>query len=104
VIRAVIVISLTVLGVLPFLLPLPVAFAYLRAMLSMDPMGPLDLRVLVLLVPSFLLDAWQYHARQETPFLRWPRWAQATLLAVVMLLIFLVTRTDTVTPFVYQEF
>jgi alginate O-acetyltransferase complex protein AlgI len=104
VLRSLVVLSLTLLGIAPFLMPLPGTFAFLRALFSMDPIGPLDLRVLVVLVASFLLDWWQYHTRQELPFLRWPRIAQAALLALVVLILVLVTRADTVSPFVYQEF
>jgi alginate O-acetyltransferase complex protein AlgI len=102
--RSLVVVTLTLVGITVFLMPLPAAFAYLRALLSMDPMGPLDLRVVGILVPSFLVDAWQYRTREELPFLRWPPVAQAVLLALVLLILFLVTRADTVSPFVYQEF
>jgi hypothetical protein len=36
--------------------------------------------------------------------LRWPRLAQATLLALAILAVFLMSQANTGTPFVYQGF
>jgi hypothetical protein len=64
----------------------------------------MDYRLLLFVLPSVAIDWLQVRSQDELPFLRWPRLAQATLLAVAALAIFLITRANTVAPFVYQEF
>jgi len=46
----------------------------------------------------------QFRRGDALDFLRWPRVAQATLLALAMLALFLVSQADTGAPFVYQGF
>jgi hypothetical protein len=55
-----------------------------------------------LLVPALLLDWVQY--KDELAFLKWPRWLQAVLLALVGILFLLLSLSDTAVPFVYQGF
>jgi D-alanyl-lipoteichoic acid acyltransferase DltB (MBOAT superfamily) len=100
----VMILSLTAAGLVVFLFPLPSAFAYARAILSLDPLAPMDYRLLAFVLPSVAIDWLQIRGKDDLPFLRWPRLAQATLLAVAVLVIFLITRANTVAPFVYQEF
>ncbi|MEW5871687.1 MAG: hypothetical protein AB1894_20630 [Chloroflexota bacterium] len=65
-------------------------------------------RQLALAAPFLGLSLWidwvQSRARDELVFLRWPRLAQAALLALALLAIFLATRADVGQPFIYQEF
>ena len=98
------VLALTAGGLLVFLFPVPTAIAYARGILSLDPLSPMDYRLLLFVLPSVAIDWLQVRSQDELPFLRWPRLAQATLLAVAALAIFLITRANTVAPFVYQEF
>jgi D-alanyl-lipoteichoic acid acyltransferase DltB (MBOAT superfamily) len=56
------------------------------------------------IVLSLGLDTCQYIRRDEVVFLRWPRLAQAFLLAAAILAIFLATRLKPVEPFIYQGF
>jgi len=61
-------------------------------------------RVFVVILPALWLDWVQYRRGDELVFLRWRRLAQAALLALAILAIFLATQTDTGAPFVYQGF
>jgi len=55
-------------------------------------------------VPAILLDWAQYRHKDELIFLKWPRWVQAALLALVTLGLFLASFADSAAPFVYQGF
>lgn len=54
------------------------------------------------LVPAVLLDIAQY--KDELTFLEWHRWLQVVLVVLVMIAFFLLSFTETGTPFVYQGF
>jgi D-alanyl-lipoteichoic acid acyltransferase DltB (MBOAT superfamily) len=63
-----------------------------------------DPRIFLVLVPAILLDWAQYRHKDELIFLKWPRWVQAALLALVTLGLFLASFADSAAPFVYQGF
>ena len=97
-----VVFGLVVLAWVPFRMELPVALDYWRGLLAFTSGTRPTLRLLVVLIPALWIDWAQ--ARDEVVFLRWPRLVQATLLALAMLLIWLVTQATTAEPFVYQGF
>jgi D-alanyl-lipoteichoic acid acyltransferase DltB (MBOAT superfamily) len=63
-----------------------------------------DLRIFIMLVPALVLDWKQYRHKDETFLSRWPVWAKALFLAVLVLVIFLLSLAETGAPFVYQGF
>jgi hypothetical protein len=64
----------------------------------------IDVRVMVLLATSIGIDLIMLYGDGESVFLRWPVWARATSIAVVLLALFLVSQADFRPPFVYQGF
>ena len=102
-----VVFLLVLLAWVPFRMELPVALDYWRGMF--DWTYPVIRFRRILLCLPFLalvvaLDWVQYRYQDEAPFLRWPRLVQASLLAVSMFLIAIITQTDYEEPFVYQGF
>ncbi len=91
----------------PFCMELPVALAYWRGMFDWTD-NVIRFRRIFLFIPFLVLvvalDWVQHRYQDETPFLRWPRLAQASLLAVSLFLLALITQTDYEEPFVYQGF
>ena len=81
-----------------------VAFSYWWTMLRGAAGGVPDGRMLWYIVPSFWLDWMERRHGAETTFDHWPAAARTTLLAGAMLLWFLMTRTQPVTPFIYRGF
>jgi D-alanyl-lipoteichoic acid acyltransferase DltB (MBOAT superfamily) len=63
-----------------------------------------DIRVFILLIPALLLDWRQARNKDETFFTRWPVWASALFLAVLILVLILLSLASTGAPFVYQGF
>jgi alginate O-acetyltransferase complex protein AlgI len=102
-----VVFLLVLLAWVPFRMELPVAFQYWRGMFGFTYQW-ISLRLIMILVPLFAataaMDGIQLHYRDEAAFVRWPRWAQAGLLAVSAALILLLTVADQGDPFVYQGF
>lgn len=100
-----VVVTLVVLAWVPFGAPdVPHALAYWQGMLNFSDLRRPTVRVLVAILPALWLDWVQYRRNDELVFLRWPRLAQAALLALAILAIFLATQIDTSPPFVYQGF
>lgn len=97
---------LTLLAWVPFHpgVGLQATFAYWRALFTWTGWGNPDLRVILIVIPALIVDLIQHRARNETVFLRWPRLAQASLLAVATLAILLAVQGDVGVPFVYQGF
>jgi D-alanyl-lipoteichoic acid acyltransferase DltB (MBOAT superfamily) len=119
---------LVVLTWIPFRMALPTAWQYLVRMLtpsawikpdfwlfrmyiigktqvsSWTEFNLPDVRVFILLIPALLLDWKQYRHKDETFFTKWPVWAKALFLAVLVLVIFLLSRAETGAPFIYQGF
>jgi len=102
-----IVFSLAVLAWVPFRMDLPLAFEYWWRMLDWTYVV-IRIRRIFLLLPVIgvvgILDWLQYHYQDQTIFLRWPRLAQAALLAGVAFLILIMVQVDYGEPFVYQGF
>lgn len=91
----------------PFRVEMPVAIEFWKQLLSFGEFG-LQYRRLVIaagyVLASVALDIVQRYYRDEVVFLRWPRLVQATLLAIVIFLVFIVSQGGNVEPFVYQGF
>jgi len=91
----------------PFRVEMPVAVEFWKQLLSFGEFG-LRYRRLVFVaayvLASVALDIVQRYYNDEVVFLRWPRLAQAFLLATVLFLVFIVSQGNNVEPFVYQGF
>jgi alginate O-acetyltransferase complex protein AlgI len=102
-----IVFTLVSLAWVPFVMELPVAFAYWRGMFDWTYTDVRYWRILTF-VPCFgftvALDWMQHRYRDEAPFLGWPRLAQASLLAAFLFLLVIMIQIDYEVPFVYQGF
>ena len=103
---ALIVFALVMLAWVPFGAPnLTIALDYWQGLVTnWSGMQWPTTRILIILIPALWLDWVQYHANSDVVFLRWPRLAQAALLALAILVTFLITQADTGAPFVYQGF
>ena len=99
-----VVLVLVLMALVPFQASLPHALEYWRGMLLWTSTALPDARLLVPVALGSAVDWIQFLGREELPFLKWPRWLQGLLLALVVLAIFLITRVDAQGPFVYQEF
>jgi alginate O-acetyltransferase complex protein AlgI len=101
---------LVTLAWVPFRLELPYAFQYWRGLLQWGnlQMDHRDLRVLLVgllyLIPAIGLDWLQWRYQDEAFILRWPRLAQAIVLAAVLFLIFIGFPFESGPPFVYLRF
>jgi len=99
------VVTLVVLAWVPFRAPdVPRALDYWQGMLDFSDLRRPTVRVFVVILPALWLDWVQYRRGDELVFLRWPRLAQAALLALAILALFLTSQVDTGAPFVYQGF
>lgn len=122
------VFGLTVITWTPFIMSLEMTGAYLKELFSLSnwviPDIPRvikyivlnfeipewntwlipDIRFLIPLLPGLLLDWLQEKHQDETFFLAWGKWQQASLLAGAMLAILLATGASEFAPFVYQAF
>ncbi len=78
--------------------------AWWSAMLSGAAGDLPDVRVLGCMVPSLWLDWMEQRHGEESAFDHWPQLGRAALLALAMLLWFLMTRTQTPSPFIYRGF
>lgn len=104
-IATLIVFGLVLLAWVPFRAPdVSTALDYWQGMVNLSNLSRPSLRILIILIPAFWLDWVQYRRTDELVFLRWPRLVQATLLAIAILAIFLMSQADTGAPFVYQGF
>lgn len=93
-----------VLAWLSFRMPLPIAGAYLKNLLTWGGLSNLGIRIYLTIGLSILIDGLQYRARDEFFFQTWPRLVQASLLALIWLALFLVLYTERSPLFVYQGF
>jgi alginate O-acetyltransferase complex protein AlgI len=80
------------------------ALKYWESMITSPRHQPPPARILIVLIPALWVDWVQYRRSDELVFLRWPRLAQATLLALAILAVFLMSQANTGAPFVYQGF
>jgi hypothetical protein len=58
----------------------------------------------MLLTGAILFDLLQFRGKDETFIQKWPLWAQAMLIAIMILVILLAVFTHQAAPFVYQTF
>jgi alginate O-acetyltransferase complex protein AlgI len=87
-----------------FAADIPVALAYWRGLLNWSNLSLPSPQVFLILIPAVWLD-WVEERGGEFAFLGWPRLAQATLLAIAVLALFLISQSDLQSPpFVYQGF
>jgi D-alanyl-lipoteichoic acid acyltransferase DltB (MBOAT superfamily) len=102
-----IVFLLVLLAWVPFSMELPVALEYWRGMFDWT-YKVIRFRRIFVLIPFLVmvigLDWLQHRYGDEAPFLRWPRLAQASLLAGSLFLIVITMPVDRGEPFVYQGF
>ncbi len=98
------VFSITVLTWVPFRMQLPVALAYWQHLFTWTDFIIPDKRLILVLALAMIVEVLLYLSQGEVKMLGWPRLAQATLLAVAILAIFMATRADTGAPFIYQGF
>ncbi len=96
--------SITVLTWVPFRMQLPVALAYWQHLFTWTDFIIPDKRLILVLALAMIVEVLLYLSQGEVKMLGWPRLAQATLLAVAILAIFMATRADTGAPFIYQGF
>lgn len=99
-----IVFGLVILAWVPFRTSLHTALAYWRGMITFSSLALPPKRLLLLLIPALWLDWMQARHNDELVFMRWPRLAQAALLALAFLAILVATQVDTSPPFIYQGF
>lgn len=91
----------------PFRVEMPVALQFWQTLLSFGDSGLRYRRLIFVAVYvgfAIALDIIQYRSRDEVVFLRWPRLAQAFLLATVVFFVILVSAGTETQPFVYQGF
>ncbi|MEA5079199.1 MAG: MBOAT family O-acyltransferase [Anaerolineaceae bacterium] len=89
---------------------LPDLHLYVQALKNEIPFPALtgtqyiNLTMLALLVLAIFFDLSQNRHKSETFLQSWPRWAQVTLIVVLLFVILLATYANNVAPFVYQSF
>lgn len=92
---------------IPFRWEMPATLDFWRALLNWSDVT-IHFRRLFLVLPilgvSLIMDTLEYRNGDEFVYLRWPRFAQAVCMAVLLILIFIVTGGDFQEPFVYQAF
>lgn len=102
-----IIFSLVILAWVPFQWGLPGALEFWRALLDWSSAAIRYRRLLLalpLLVLAVGLDWLQYRYQDEVIFIRWPRLAQAALMASSIFLLLFAIQVDQDEPFVYQGF
>jgi len=99
-----VVMALVLLALVPFQATLTDAFAYWRGLVLWTSNALPDARMLIPVAVGSAIDWAQYLGRDELVFLRWPRWLQGLLMALILLAFFLITGVGVQGPFVYQEF
>lgn len=99
-----VVFGLTLVALVPFVMDIQAVPAFWGELLQVDRAFVMDWRVAVLVLSSLTLDWAQYHFKDEVVFLRLPLPARASLLAGALIVMFLLTRSDTGVPFVYRGF
>ncbi len=104
VLSRIVVFVLVSLAWVPFRLNVESALEYWRGIFTGPVWEMPDLRLIFLIAGALLLDGYQSRHQNETIFLKWPRPARAALLALALLVIFFITRSDFGAPFVYQGF
>lgn len=100
-----VVFALVLLAWVPFRAPdVGTARDYWLGMLDWSDLSRPSYRAFIALLPALWLDWVQVRRGDPLLFLRWSRPAQATLLALALLAVFLFSQADLGAPFVYQGF
>jgi D-alanyl-lipoteichoic acid acyltransferase DltB (MBOAT superfamily) len=92
---------------IPFRWGLPATLDFWRALLDWSNTAIRYSRLFIalpILLVSLFMDLLEYRNQDEFVYLKWPRFAQAACMAVLLLLLFIVTGGDFQEPFVYQAF
>jgi len=100
----VLVFTLVTLSLVPFRTSPGTSLQFFRQLLTWKAAVVPDWRLLIPIGLGSFIDWSQFLGQDELAFLRWPRWAQAGLLALAVLCLFLVSWVDIGAPFIYQEF
>ena len=92
----------------PFLLEIPETFQFWTHLFIWNSAKLLGLKYtlkpILAIILSFAIDYGQFGANDDIFFTKWPLWARSLSLALVLIILFLVTRTAIDTQFIYQEF
>ena len=102
-----IVFVLVIFAWVPFRVEMPVAIDLWRSLLSLGHFGLQYKRLALAFLYIFLalaIDIIQRRTNDEFVFMRWPRFAQAFSMAVIIFLVIIVTLGAEAEPFVYQGF
>jgi alginate O-acetyltransferase complex protein AlgI len=93
---------------IPFKLSVAESLAFWRGLLNWSLPEMLDIRLMYLPLLaaslSFFMDIVELPQKDETGFMRLPKYLRVFLLSSGMLLLFLATRQQASAPFIYQEF
>ena len=102
-----VVFFLVLMAWVPFRMEMPIAIIYWKTMLNFSNLSIQSGRLLLILAYIgfwMLIDWLLYRQRNEFFWLRFPKFAQAGLLAAFFLLVLIASATETSTPFIYQGF
>lgn len=99
-----VVFFLGILAWVPFRMGLRVSLKFWERLFVLTNFRFREWGIIIVSLFAIGLDAIQYFSRDEFVFLRWPRPVRAALLALVVIIVFLVTRADTGLRFIYQGF
>lgn len=99
-----VVFFLAILAWVPFRMDLSVSLAFWERLFVLTNFRFREWRIIIVSLLAIGLDTILYFSRDEFVFLHWPRPVRAALLALAVIIIFLVTRTDTGLRFIYQGF
>jgi D-alanyl-lipoteichoic acid acyltransferase DltB (MBOAT superfamily) len=106
--RTALVVALAMVAWVPFRMKMPVAITYWQGLLQWSRVVEVEpvpfARFAIFMLPGLLLDWIQYRPQNELVYLRWPRLAQAALMAVALLFIIVTRRTEAPPPLIYQAF
>jgi alginate O-acetyltransferase complex protein AlgI len=104
---SIVVFLLVLLAWVPFRMEMSIAIDYWKTILNFSNFS-IDSGRLLLILPYigfWMLVEWLfYRQRDEFLWLRFPKFAQAGLLAAAFLLVLVASTSETSTPFIYQGF
>jgi D-alanyl-lipoteichoic acid acyltransferase DltB (MBOAT superfamily) len=98
------VIGLALWAGIPFLVGAPATFSAWQRLADWSVVGNLEGRVLLFVGASTVVDWFQSNSGDELIFLRWPKLAQAVLLAISVVAALITMQIKTEAGFIYQGF